>query len=61
MRSTRREGILVAMERLHPYPQIIPLETRWRLAREEMAYRTARHTVDSHRRRFGRLRALVGH
>ena len=49
------------MERLYPYPQIIPLETRWRLAREEMAYRTARHTADSHRRRFGRLRALVGH
>jgi hypothetical protein len=49
------------MEKLHPYPQIIPLETRWRLAREEMAYRTSRHGVDSSRRRFGRLRGLIGH
>jgi hypothetical protein len=47
------------MERLHPYPQIIPLETRWRLAREEMA-RQDRHAVDPQRRRLGRLRALVG-
>jgi hypothetical protein len=54
-------GILAAMERLHPYPQIIPLETRWRLAREEMAYRASRHGVDSSRRRFGRLRGLIGH
>jgi hypothetical protein len=49
------------MEKLHPYPQIIPLETRSRLAREELAYRTERRAVDSHRRRFGRLRGLVGH
>jgi hypothetical protein len=48
------------MDKLHPYPQIIPLETRWRLAREEMARRD-RLAVDPSRRRFGRLRALVGH
>ncbi len=48
------------MERLYPYPQIIPLETRWRLAREEMERREHRLTADSHRRRFGRLRSLLG-
>ena len=54
-------GILGGMEKLHPYPQIIPLETRWRLAREEMAYRSSRQAVDSSRRRFGRIRGLIGH
>ena len=49
------------MEKLHPYPQIIPLETRWRLAREEMAYRYERDGFDSQRRRLGRIRGLIGH
>jgi hypothetical protein len=49
------------MEKLYPYPQIIPLETRWRLAREEMDYRASRQSVDSSRRRFGRIRGLIGH
>jgi hypothetical protein len=49
------------MEKLYPYPQIIPLETRWRLAREEMDYLASRRSVDSSRRRFGRIRGLIGH
>jgi hypothetical protein len=49
------------MEKLHPYPQIIPLETRRRLAREEMDFRASRTAVDSQRRRFGRIRGLIGH
>jgi hypothetical protein len=48
------------MANLHPYPQTIPLETRWRMAREEMERRTSR-TVDPGRPRFRRLRAALGY
>ena len=56
-----RAGILTAMERLRPYPQIVPLETRWRVARRGDGAPGPAAPIDPPRRRFGRLRALVGY